>query len=512
MSRFSHCLAAVAFAVFSAVSGLAADTGPILTPPAPATPRINGPSVFGVRPGSPFLYCVPATGERPMTFAADSLPDGLTLDPTTGQITGSLARTGEHAVVLRAGNALGQAEKKFRIVVGDRIGLTPAMGWNSWNCWANAVDQEKVLRSAHYMAQSGLKDHGWTYVNIDDTWQAPRGGAFNGLQGNEKFPDLKSLCGAIHAMGLKAGIYSTPWITSYGGYPGGSSDDRSGKWTADMNNNSFHRLGKYPFAQNDARQFAAWGFDYLKYDWNPNDIQHIREMSDALRQSGRDMIFSLSNSAPFDQAGELARLANSWRTSGDIRDNWDVTEMAWQCSVSYIAFSQDRWAPFGGPGHFPDPDMLVVGYLGWGPALHPTKLTPDEQYTHISMWCMLSAPLLIGCDMDRLDPFTLSLLTNDEVLALDQDALAQPATRVATIGPIDLYLKNLDDGDKVLAFFNRGDSARTGRFDKLDWIGVGGRQRVRDLWRQKDFGEVTNTIDYAVPAHGVLLLKFTPAL
>jgi alpha-galactosidase len=475
------------------------------------SPRINGPGVFGVRPGSPFLYSIPVAGQRPIQFAADHLPDGLSLDSATGQITGSIAQAGEYPVVLHATNSDGAADKNFRIIVGDKIGLAPAMGWNSWNCWAGAVDQDKVLRSARAMVSSGLKDHGWTYINIDDTWQAPRGGTLGGLQGNEKFPDMKALCDSIHAMGLKAGIYSTPWITSYGGFPGGSSNTPDGKWTPEMKDDKFKRLGQYPFAENDARQFAAWGFDYLKYDWNPNDIENIRRMSEALRASGRDIIYSLSNSAPFDHAAELAQLANSWRTTGDIRDTWDVTEQFWQCSLSYIAFSQDPWAPYGGPGHFPDPDMLVVGYVGWGPSLHLTNLTHDEQYTHISMWCMLSAPLLIGCDMERLDPFTLSLLTNDEVLALDQDSLAKPATRVATIGAVDMYVKELDDGGKALAFFNRGDSTRSGTFDKLDWIGFPGRQNVRDLWQQKDLGVVERHMDYSVPAHGVLLLKLTPA-
>src|SRR5271154_6666987 len=269
--------------------------GPILTPPPPDTPRINGPSVFGVRPGSIFLYCIPATGTRPIIFAADNLPDGLMLDSATGRITGVLPQPGEIAVTLRATNSLGTAEKRFRIVVGDKIGLTPAMGWNSWNCWAGSVDQGKVLSSAQAMVHSGLKDHGWTYINIDDTWQGPRGGRFNALRGNEKFPNMHSMCNAIHAMGLKVGIYSTPWITSYAGFPGGSSDLPDGKWTREMSNDKFHKLGAFPFARSDARQFAAWGFDYLKYDWNPNDIDHVREMSDALRESGRDIIFSLSN-------------------------------------------------------------------------------------------------------------------------------------------------------------------------------------------------------------------------
>jgi alpha-galactosidase len=496
--------------LFPGVVG-AAEAPDILTPPPPPQPRIHGPSVFGVRPGSPFLYTIPATGDQPLTFSVGDLPAGLEVDAANGRITGVLKTAGEYHVVLRARNRLGADEKPFRIRCGERICLTPPMGWNSWNCWAAAVDQEKVLRSARAMVRSGLIRHGWTYINIDDTWQGVRGGQYNGIQGNAKFPDMQRLCEEVHAMGLKIGIYSTPWVTSYAKHCGGSSDDRSGKWSKALADAKYWRHGRYSFAEEDARQWAAWGFDYLKYDWNPNDVPHVEEMARALRHCGRDIVFSLSNSAPFAQAADWARLANCWRTTGDIWDTWDTSDADWRYGVSEIAFSLDRWAPYGGPGHWNDPDMLVVGYVGWGPQLHQTRLTPDEQYTHISMWCLLSAPLLIGCDMDRLDAFTLSLLSNDEVLALDQDALGRPAVRVATLGAIDIYRKDLEDGSHAVGFFNRGDREQTAMFNKLARIGVPGRQHVRDLWRQRDLPEANGSVTITVPAHGVVLLKFTAA-
>jgi alpha-galactosidase len=313
-------------------------------------------------------------------------------------------------------------------------------------------------------------------------------------------------------MGLKAGIYSTPWITSYAGHAGESSDNPDGAWTKALQNAK--HFGKYNFIEADANQYAAWGFDYLKYDWDPLDVPHTKAMSQALRKSGRDIVFSLSNDAPFDHAADWAEWANCWRTTGDIFDSWITPGQQWNFTVSEIGFSQDRWAPYAGPGHWNDPDMLVVGYVGWGPQLHLTRLTPDEQYTHITMWCMLSAPLLIGCDLDRLDPFTLNLLDNDEVLAIDQDALGQQATRVATVGAVDVYLKNLEDGGKALAFFNRGSAAESFDFNKLEYLGIHGRQSVRDLWRQADLPDIT-TSDGAlfrvnVAAHSVELYKFIP--
>ena len=496
----------------------------ILTPAPPESPRINGARIYGQRPGRPFLFTVPATGVRPMHFSADGLPGGLSIDSQTGLIRGVAPPAGEYTVTLHAKNARGRDTKPLRIVIGDTIALTPPMGWNSWNCWAKAVDQEKVLRAAQAMAKSGLVNHGWTYINIDDAWQEKRGGEFGGIQPNAKFPDMPGLCDEIHRLGLKAGIYSTPWKTSYAGFVGGSADNPEGTWEPvserrQRGDRGGRAHGEYPFATNDARQWAAWGFDYLKYDWNPNDVAHVAQMADALRASGRDLVYSLSNSAPFDHATDWTRLANCWRTTGDIRDNW------W--SVSRIGFSQSRWVPFAGPGHWNDPDMLVVGYVGWGPRLHPTNLTPDEQYTHISLWSLLAAPLLLGNDLERIDEFTLSLLTNDEVLAVDQDPLGREARRVAQHGPIvtstvpgrsdrtdkqqqkQIWARDLADGSMAVGLFNLGmESTKVAvKWSELD---ITGKQVVRDLWRQKDLGTFDNEFFATVAPHGVVLVKISP--
>jgi len=513
-------------------AGSAEELPPTLTPLPPPEPRIHGPGVIGARRRAPFLYTIPATGERPIEFGVDRLPPGLELDAATGRITGRASVDGKelivngndgksafpivdsegglaYDVVLHARSATGSTTKKLRITIGEAIARTPPMGWNSWNCWAGAVDQEKVLRSARAMVSSGLINHGWTYVNIDDTWQGQRGGPYDGLQANEKFPNMQQLCDDIHGMGLKAGIYSTPWITSYAKFAGGSSDDPKGTWTKGLADQKFQRFGKYSFAVNDVKQWAAWGFDYLKYDWSPIDVPHVEEMSKALRYSGRDIVFSLSNSASFEHAADWARLANCWRTTGDIWDRWEASPADWQYGVSEIGFNQDRWAPFGGPGHWNDPDMLVVGHVGWGPSLHLTKLSPDEQYSHISLWCLFSAPLLIGCDMERLDPFTLGLLSNDEVLALDQDSWGLPAVRAGTLGAIDVFMKTLEDGAKALGFFNRARQTETATYNKLGRIGLPGKYHVRDLWRQKDLEDTVGSLKLTVPGHGVVLLKLT---
>jgi alpha-galactosidase len=487
-----------------------AETAVILTPPAPATPRINGARVFGVRPGNPFLFQIPATGERPMKFAATGLPPGLVLDETTGRITGAVAAAGTQLITLRATNARGTDEKTLRLEIGEKIALTPAMGWNSWNCWGTSVDQEKVLASAHAMVASGLVEHGWSYINIDDTWQGLRPGPTHALQGNDKFPDLKKFCDEIHALGLKAGIYSTPWITSYATYPGGSSDHPEGTWEKPAGPKTVNRkmkpwgLGTYSFAAVDAKQWAEWGIDYLKYDWNPNEAPETAEMAKALRASGRDIIYSLSNNAPFPNAAMLSTLANSWRTTGDIRDSWGTVRDIW--------FQQEKWRPFGGPGHWNDPDMLVVGPVdvGRGKSIRPSRLTPNEQYTHISLWCLLSAPLLIGCPLEKADPFTLSLLSNDEVLAIDQDELGKPAAQVVVDGRRQVYVKELADGSHAVGFFNL---AQASQDISVTWaqLGLTGPQRVRDLWRQEDIGVAADKFTATVGRHGAVLIRVWPA-
>ena len=479
----------------------------ILTPPAPPQPRINGARVFGVRPGHPFLFQIPATGDRPMTFAADGLPEGLAVDGSSGRITGVIASPGTHAVTLHATNSLSSDSKPFRIQVGEAIALTPPMGWNSWNSWAGAVDQEKVYASARAMRDRGLIQHGWSYVNIDDTWQGVRSGPSHALQGNGKFPDLKKLCDDIHALGLKAGIYSTPWVTSYAGHAGGSAENPEGSWEKPKGRKQVNRkilpwaIGRYSFAAADAKQWADWGIDYLKYDWNPIEVPETAEMSQALRNSGRDIVLSLSNSAPFAGAADWARLANAWRTTGDIRDSWP--------RLVSIGFSQDKWRAFAGPGHWNDPDMLVVGNVGWGPKLHASHLTPNEQYTHISLWCLLSAPLLIGCPIEQMDAFTLSLLTNDEVLAVDQDELGRQAAQAVVDGDRQVWVKDMSDGSYAIGLLNL---AQRDQEVGVSWskIGVAGPKRVRDLWRQRDLTAGGDEFTATVPRHGVVLIRAWP--
>jgi alpha-galactosidase len=492
----------------------------VLTPKAPATPRINGARVFGVRPGSPFLFTITATGERPMTFSADGLPSGLALDAQSGRITGKLEQAGEHFVTLRAKNAIGQAERRLKIVCGAQIGLTPAMGWNSWNCFAGSVTAEMIKAATDAMVKSGLANHGWTYINIDDFWQVHRDSKDTTLQGpqrdsegrilpNPRFPNMKELADYVHDKGLKIGIYSSP-----------------GPWTCGG------CVGSFDHEPQDARQYAEWGFDYLKYDWcsysamvetnrgntnwNPKSARSFsgyypsdrarlmypyKLMDDALKKQPRDILYSLCQYGTgnvWEWGTEVG--GNSWRTTHDITDTWS--------SMANIGFNQAGKEKFAGPGHFNDPDMLIVGKVGWG-RLHPTRLTPNEQYTHISLWCLLASPLLIGCDMTQLDEFTLGLLTNDEVLEVDQDPLGRQAARIVQKGNIEVWAKDMEDGSKAVGLFNRGSREQAVSVSWSD-LGLTGGQTVRDLWRQQDLGTFKDQFESKAGRHGVVLVKISP--
>ncbi len=487
----------------------------ILTPQPDRKPKINSPKLFGARPNNPFLYTIAATGQRPMRFSVKNLPKGLTVDAKTGIITGKINQKGIYSTVLIAKNELGEATKALKIIIGDTIALTPPIGWNGWNSWARNIDQEKVIASADAMVKMGLNQHGWTYINIDDAWQGQRGGQFNAIQPNEKFPKFKEMVDYVHGLGLKVGVYSTPMITSYAGYIGGSSDSENGKITDSIKNNkrAFRYVGKYHFEQNDAQQMATWGIDYLKYDWRI-EVPSAEKMSVALKNSGRDIVYSISNSAPFANVKDWVRFTNTYRTGPDIRDSW--------LSLYVSAFTLDKWSPYGGHGHWLDPDMMILGNVTTGTSLHPTRLTPDEQYSHVSLFSLLSAPLLIGCPIEQLDAFTLNLLTNDEVIEINQDPLGKSARLVLEENGVQIWQKPLEDGSYAIGLFNVGDYTKTPE-SYLRWgdekakpftldfnkIGLKGKFQLRDVWQQKDLGNFENLYKTEIKHHGVVLLKIT---
>jgi alpha-galactosidase len=317
---------------------------------------------------------------------------------------------------------------------------------------------------------------------------------------------------------LKFGIYSTPWVGTYEGHIGSYARNAEGTypWVAAGEANEFMRIGRngreewdrlrrtnyqhgqYSFVKADVAQWAEWGVDFLKYDWKPNDIPHTREIAECLDACGRDIVLSLSNKAPFWHAAEWGKYANCWRTTADIQDTWE--------SVVAIGFNQDRWSTYSGPGHWNDPDMLVVGRVGWGPTVRPTRLTPEEQCTHFGLWCLLSAPLLVGCDLCNLDEFTKRLLTNDEVIAVNQDPLGAQAVRIGGEGKTVTMAKPLADGSIAAGLFNLGDAPAT---VTLDWddLHIEGPRTIRDLWTRTTEGTADSTLKATLPSHGMKLVR-----
>ena len=464
----------------------------ILTPTAPDTPRFNTTDLYGVRPGSPVIFRFGVSGKKPITFSAENLPSGLALNAENGSLSGKIDKAGSYTFTVKARNANGEASQRFTLRVGSKIALTPPMGWNSWNCWGLSVTQEKVISSAKALLEKGLADYGYAYINIDDAWEAPQRNADGTIAVNEKFPDMKGLGEWLHSQGLKFGIYSSPGDLTCGGY-----------------------LGSLDHEKQDAETYNEWGIDYLKYDWCGYGRKHAKEkdnqttasfvrpyllMEGYLRDQPRDIFYSLCQYGMADvwKWGEAVD-ANSWRTTGDITDTWE--------SMYDIGFCRNApLYPYAKPGHWNDPDMLIVGKVGWSANLRDSRLTPDEQYTHISLWTLMASNMLIGCDIAQMDEFTVALLCNHEVNAVNQDILGKQAIRVVEDGDIQIFLRPLSDGSHALGIFNVGNEDKTVDLGSyLTQIGAQKLTSVRDLWRQKDLD--TARLKYHVPTHGVKYLK-----
>ena len=359
-------------------------------------------------------------------------------------------------------------------VPSNGLARTPPMGWNSWNHFAESVDDKVVRETADAMVSSGMAAAGYQYINIDDTWEGGRDARGN-IVSNRKFPDMKSLADYVHARGLKLGIYSSPGFVTCGGYE-----------------------GSYGHEDQDARTFAGWGIDYLKYDWcsagrvyADSELRPVyQKMGEALQKCGRPIVFSLCEYGTGDVWKWGTKVGgNLWRTTGDIWDGWD--------GMAKIGFNQGRLAPYAGPGHWNDPDMLEVGNGG---------MTPTEYTTHFSLWCLLAAPLMAGNDLRTMSEETRGILTNREVIALDQDALGIQGARVLAENGVEVWTKPLQGGTMAIGVFNRNGTEASGSFT---WSQIGRAANpgtVRDLWRHRDIAPGEGGFAGTVPAHGVILL------
>jgi alpha-galactosidase len=360
-------------------------------------------------------------------------------------------------------------------VADNGLARTPPMGWNSWNKFHGRVSDEIVRGVADAIAKNGMRDAGYVYITIDDTWEGERDA--NGVLGsNSKFPDMKGLADYVHSKGLKLGLYSGPGLTTCQGYDASHGHE-----------------------QQDARTWAAWGIDYLKYDWcgarmmySESEEQALyQRMGDALAASGRKIVFSLCQYGRVDVwkwGPEVG--GNLWRTTGDISDRWE--------SMERIGFNQDKLAPYAAPGHWNDPDMLEIGNGG---------MTDAEYRTHMALWSMLAAPLIAGNDVRDMTPAISEILLNREVIAIDQDKAGKQGTRGWKSGDQEIWIRELDGGDTAVALFNRGKEPAS---ITATWSDLGLKKspaHARDLWVHKDVALKGPSYTADVPSHGVVLLR-----
>jgi alpha-galactosidase len=361
---------------------------------------------------------------------------------------------------------------------------TPPMGWNSWNHFAGKVDDADVRAAADAIVSSGMREAGYLYVNIDDTWEGQRD-AQGFIHPNHKFPDMKALADYVHSKGLKIGIYSSPGPKTCAGYPGSLGHEKQ-----------------------DAETYAKWGIDYLKYDLcsygeiikkqAPNDpaknlaMQEAayRKMHNALVATGRPIVFSMCQYGQDDVWKWGASVGgNLWRTTGDINDTYK--------RMIEIGFGQAGHAKYAGPGHWNDPDMLEVGNGG---------MTTEEYRTHMSLWAILAAPLLAGNDLSKMSPETVELLTNKEVIAVDQDRLGKQGDRVGPSGEQEIWARPLQHGAKAVGLFNTDTEPKEMTL-KLSDVGFPAGAHLRDLWKHEDVAAKDGSYTVTVPGHGVVLLK-----
>jgi alpha-galactosidase len=363
-----------------------------------------------------------------------------------------------------------------------QLARTPPMGWNSWGGSHCKVSDAFVRSQADAMVSNGMKAVGYEYVNIDDCWQGQRD-AQGRIHGNERFPDMKALADYVHSKGLKFGIYSSP-----------------GPKTCDKYEGSFGHEAQ------DARTYAEWGVDYLKYDWcSAGEVYKLSEMPavyekmhGALVKTGRPIVFALCQYG-MDRVWLWGASVggNLWRTTDDLSDNW--------LSMTTIGFGENGLERFAGPGHWNDPDMFIQRT--------PAGMTIEEYHVQMSLWCLLAAPLIVSTDLTKLTPEMLALLTNREVIAVDQDPAGIQGRRVAQEGPLEVWMKPLADGSKAVGLFNRAYGrtpvAITVYFRDID---IGEKASVRDLWAHKNLGVFTGSFTATVPSHGVVMIEVKNSL
>jgi len=501
----------------------------ILTPVPGPEPKINGPKLYGARPDKIFIYRIPCQGQRPILFNCEGLPDGMLLDPNTGIITGRTpSKTGIYELKFIAKNKKGSDSSLFKLVVGDKISLTPPMGWNTWGGHMLKISDTLMRKAADIIVNKGLADVGFQYISIDDCWMridqdyyannqeyyAKRNPNFpyqdyaaltrdecGRILPNKNFPDMKSMTDYIHSLGLKCGIYSSP-----------------GKLTCQL------FAGSFGFELTDARQYSLWGFDLLKYDLcsAANMINEMKKaftdesveiseialwypMSIYLLQQDRDILFNLcqyGRQSPWKWAPKIN--IQTWRIGGDLNHNVkDYFNQAMRIVKDLRSYSK--------PGQWNDPDFMYLGKIcdaknKMAPP-KPIPLNSNQQYQYVSLWSLICAPFFFSANIYEMDDFTVGLLRNSDITGINQDELGHVAEMVKETDQYVILMKKLFNENRIVGLFNK-DKLKDQTIDiKWEEIGLCCEHAVRDCWRQKDIGTYKDGISVIVSPDGCAILK-----
>jgi hypothetical protein len=508
-------------------------------------PRFNGGMTVGIHPKTPLVYALAVSGERPISFTIKQLPPGLQFDPQRGIISGSLAKAGGYKFTTVAKNAEGEVQAEIKIVAGDTLALTPPMGWNSYDSFGDAVTEAETLANAKWLKQH-LQPYGWDTIVVDFRWydsmadgirvQDPEGVTIDEfgrcIPPPSRFPSatngagFKPLADQLHAMGLKFGIHimrgiprravgrnlpiaGSSFTAAQAALPAGDVN-RTCVWNHDMFGVDVATAAGKAWYASLARQYAAWGVDFIKCDDIADMFRgryyegdEIETLSTALRLTDRSIVLSLSpGPAPVNASEHLKRFANLWRISNDFWDNWKSLDN------NFGLFA--GWAGNGAPGHWADGDMIPFGHICQRNCdVRPdrwTAFTRDEQLALMSLWVLAPSPLMLGMNLPDNDDWTTAILTNPEVLAVDQDVLGKPARRMTADGCVaEMWVKSLANGSLAVGFFNRTEKAIPVNY-RWHYLGFATAPLVRDLWCRKDLGRQQNFTAELAP-HGCALVS-----
>ena len=467
--------------------------------PFTGAPKINLASVFGASPNKPFLLRIPVTGERPISYSALDLPEGLVLNDNI--ISGSVVSAGNYQITLIAQNRHGVDRKKLLLEIRpENVLVTPLLGFTTWNAFGSEVSQASVLNIVKRLTELGITEYGYRYINIDSGWQSQYGGKFDAVMPNQKFPNMKYLTDTLHALGLKCGIYSTPMLNAWGcpkefsSIPGCTTGEPDKRFASTMGG-----IGVVRKEKNNVLQWTEWGFDYLKYDWTPTDPVNAELMRSELMRSDRDFGFCVTVHALKEYHEYWSNYCSSYRSNTDSFGNWSNLLDIYR---SYFTFM-----PYINKGHYFDLDMLDIGTCNYSAV--GKEFTEDEMIVAYSMRAFFNSPIQISSTLENISKFELSLYCNDEIIAINQDTAFSTATPIYQIEEngklLHVFEKKLEDQTYAYAFFQLGDQEE---HLHIIFDGIGS---LRDVWAKEDIG-LSDKIDLSMSPHSVRIIKSTKAL